>query len=151
MINVEGKGIVAHAEEKTGFGKEMLFFWTTGSLSLVLDNAPTYVVFFETARTLSPGATEEEAKEAWRATGNERDLIPVPIGKSGFIDYHLLIAVALGTIFMGGMTYIANGPNFMVKAIADCSGVKMPSFFGFIVYSCLILLPVIILTSLIFV
>ena len=151
IINVEGKGLVAKAEEKTGFDKETLFFWTTGSLSLVLDNAPTYVVFFETAKTLSPGATEEEAREAWRATGSERELRPVPVGKSGFIDHNLLIAVALGTVFMGGMTYIANGPNFMVKAIADCSGVKMPSFFGFMVYSCLILLPVIILTSLIFV
>ena len=151
IINVEGNGMVARAEEKTGLGKETLFFWTTGSLSLVLDNAPTYVVFFETARTLSPGLTEEEAREAWQATGSQRELRPVPVGKIGFVDHYLLIAVALGTVFMGGMTYIANGPNFMVKAIADCSGVKMPSFFGFMVYSCLILLPVIILTSLFFV
>jgi len=151
IINVEGKGVVALAEEKTGFEKEILFFWTTGTLSLVLDNAPTYVVFFETARTLSPGMTEEEAREAWLAAGSHRELKPVAVGKSGFIDYRLLVAVALGTVFMGGMTYIANGPNFMVKAIADCSGIKMPSFFGFMIYSCLILLPVIVLTSLLFV
>ncbi|MCL2304988.1 MAG: sodium:proton antiporter [Planctomycetaceae bacterium] len=150
IINVEGKNMVTRVEEKTGLGKEMLFFWTTGSLSLVLDNAPTYVVFFETAKTLSPGLTEEEAREAWKATGSKRELDLVRVGKSGFIDNHLLIAVALGTIFMGGMTYIANGPNFMVKAIADCSGIKMPSFFGFMVYSCVILLPAIILTSLFF-
>jgi Na+/H+ antiporter NhaD/arsenite permease-like protein len=62
-----------------------------------------------------------------------------------------LIAIALGTVFMGGMTYIANGPNFMVKAIAEHSGVEMPSFFGYMAYSCLILLPMIILTSMIFV
>ena len=53
-----------------------------------------------------------------------------------------LIAISLGAVFMGAMTYIGNGPNFMVKAIAEKSGVKMPSFFGYMGYSCLILLPV---------
>ena len=51
------------------------------------------------------------------------------------------MAVSLGAVFMGAMTYIGNGPNFMVKAIAEKSGVAMPSFFGYMVYSCLILLP----------
>jgi Na+/H+ antiporter NhaD/arsenite permease-like protein len=60
----------------------------------------------------------------------------------------LLIAVALGAVFCGAMTYIGNGPNFMVKAIAEQSGVKMPSFFGYIVYSVLILLPLLFIMTL---
>ena len=62
----------------------------------------------------------------------------------------LLVAVSLGAVFMGAMTYIGNGPNFMVKAIAEQSGVKMPSFFGYMLYSCAILLPVLVITTLIF-
>ena len=54
----------------------------------------------------------------------------------------ILAAISLGSVFMGAMTYIGNGPNFMVKAIAEKSGVKMPSFFGYMVYSCLVLLPI---------
>ena len=52
----------------------------------------------------------------------------------------------MGAVFMGAMTYIGNGPNFMVKAIAEKSGVKMPSFFGYMVYSCVFLLPILLLT-----
>jgi Na+/H+ antiporter NhaD/arsenite permease-like protein len=57
------------------------------------------------------------------------------------VDEMVLIGISLGAVFMGSMTYIGNGPNFMVRAIAEKSGVKMPSFFGYMVYSCLILLP----------
>ena len=104
----------------------MAFFWATGSLSSVLDNAPTYVVFFETAKTL----------------GGENLIAGVA--------EHLLIAISLGAVFMGAMTYIGNGPNFMVKAIAEKSGIRMPSFFGYMVYSCLILLPLLVVTTLLF-
>ncbi|MBN2023654.1 MAG: sodium:proton antiporter [Pirellulales bacterium] len=110
-----------------GLTKPMQFFWATGSLSSVLDNAPTYVVFFETALTLGGGTA---------ATGG--------------VAEPLLIAISLGAVFMGAMTYIGNGPNFMVKAIAEKSGVKMPSFFGYMAYSCGILLPILILTTWIF-
>jgi Na+/H+ antiporter NhaD/arsenite permease-like protein len=58
------------------------------------------------------------------------------------IEEIILMGISLGAVFMGAMTYIGNGPNFMVRAIAETSGVKMPSFFGYMVYSCLILLPV---------
>jgi Na+/H+ antiporter NhaD/arsenite permease-like protein len=57
------------------------------------------------------------------------------------IEETILVAISLGAVFMGAMTYIGNGPNFMVRAIAEKSGVKMPSFFGYMVYSVLILLP----------
>jgi Na+/H+ antiporter NhaD/arsenite permease-like protein len=62
----------------------------------------------------------------------------------------VLTAISLGAVFMGAMTYIGNGPNFMVKAISDERGVKMPSFFGYMIYSCLILVPIFIIVTLIF-
>ncbi len=109
-----------------GLSTPIHFFWLTGSLSAVLDNAPTYVVFFETAKTL--GGTNLVAGVA----------------------ESLLIAVSLGAVFMGAMTYIGNGPNFMVKAIAEKSGIRMPSFFGYMLYSLGILVPLLIVTSWIF-
>jgi len=111
------------------------FFWITGSLSSVLDNAPTYVVFFETAKALSQ---------------SESYALPQGMPLIAGVARHLLVAVSLGAVFMGSMTYIGNGPNFMVKAIAEKSGVRMPSFFGYMVYSCLILLPLLVITTLIF-
>ena len=63
----------------------------------------------------------------------------------------MLIAISLGAVFMGAMTYIGNGPNFMVKAIAEKSGIKMPSFFGYMIYSCVILVPIFIIVTIIFV
>jgi Na+/H+ antiporter NhaD/arsenite permease-like protein len=62
------------------------------------------------------------------------------------VDPLILAAISLGSVFMGAMTYIGNGPNFMVRSIAESSGVKMPSFFGYMAYSCLILLPILALT-----
>ena len=101
-----------------GINSSWKFFWGTGVLSSFLDNAPTYVVFFETAKTLpSQGATMAGVYEPF------------------------LAAVSLGAVFMGAMTYIGNGPNFMVKAIAEKNNVKMPSFFGYMLYSCAVLLP----------
>jgi Na+/H+ antiporter NhaD/arsenite permease-like protein len=97
------------------------FFWASGLLSSVLDNAPTYLVFFQTAHSMTP------------ATGAK-----LVAG----VEEIFLIGISLGAVFMGAMTYIGNGPNFMVRAIAEKSGVKMPSFFGYMAYSCLILLPV---------
>ena len=102
------------------------FFWATGSLSSVLDNAPTYVVFLTTAQSLGGANLVAGVQES------------------------LLVAVSLGAVFMGAMTYIGNGPNFMVKAIAEKSGVAMPSFFGYVVYSVLILLPLFFLTTWLF-
>ena len=82
----------------------------------MLDNAPTYVVFFETAKSLHREASP------WAP--------PWPASKSA-----CLIAISLGSVFMGANTYIGNGPNFMVKSIAEKSGVAMPSFFGYMLYS----------------
>ncbi len=111
------------------------FFWATGSLSSFLDNAPTYVVFFATAGTLSPPNAE-------MMTGVQT--------ATGSIPINLLSAISCGAVFMGAMTYIGNGPNFMVKSIAEQSNIKMPSFFGYMGYSCLVLLPIYIIVSLVF-
>jgi Na+/H+ antiporter NhaD/arsenite permease-like protein len=111
------------------------FFWATGLLSSFLDNAPTYVVFFETAGTMRPAGMPLLAGVE-TATGN----IPLP----------LLTAISLGAVFMGANTYIGNGPNFMVKSIAEQSGVKMPGFFGYMIYSGAILLPLFVVVSLLF-
>jgi len=96
-------------------------FWITGMLSSFLDNAPTYAAFFEAARAqTSPtfaGASVAGMPDIW------------------------LKAISLGAVFMGANTYIGNGPNFMVKAVAEEAGVPMPSFVGYMRYSCCILLP----------
>ena len=99
------------------------FFWATGVLSSFLDNAPTYLVFFKAAQ------------------------VPPITGATAGVEEMVLAGISLGAVFMGSMTYIGNGPNFMVKAIAEKSGVKMPSFFGYMAYSCAILLPLFALTS----
>ena len=119
ILAVEGKNL--------GINTPQMFFWITGGLSSVLDNAPTYVVFFETAKTLAS---------------------PEPLVAGVYEPF--LRAISLGAVFMGAMTYIGNGPNFMVKAIAESSGVRMPSFFGYVIYSGLILLPVLVVTTLVF-
>ena len=122
------------AMAKAGFIKPWQFFWATGALSSFLDNAPTYVVYFETAVTLP---TDPAHLLALGETGRH-------------IDIPLLTAISCGAVFMGANSYIGNGPNFMVKTIAEQSGVKMPSFFGYMAYSCLILIPVFILLTLVF-
>ncbi len=105
--------------DELGIRTPAQFFWATGSLSGILDNAPTYLVFFKAAQAL-----------------------PTTVGAPvAGVDEMVLMGISLGAVFMGAMTYIGNGPNFMVRAIAEGSGLKMPSFFGYMVYSCLILLP----------
>ncbi|MFO0913001.1 MAG: sodium:proton antiporter [Pirellulales bacterium] len=110
------------------------FFWATGSLSSVLDNAPTYLVFFQTAAAGHPG---EEFTTLVNSPGRAQQE---------------LIAISLGAVFLGAMTYIGNGPNFMVRAIAEQMNVRMPSFFGYVFrYSVPVLLPVFMIVAWLFV
>ncbi|MFC1562440.1 sodium:proton antiporter [candidate division KSB1 bacterium] len=102
------------------------FFWITGVLSSFLDNAPTYLTFFNLAQGL--GATS--------------DLV----ANTG-IQESILKAISLGAVFMGANTYIGNGPNFMVKAISDEAGTKMPSFLGYMFWSFGILMPIFVLVT----
>jgi Na+/H+ antiporter NhaD/arsenite permease-like protein len=110
------------------------YFWATGSLSSFLDNAPTYLTFLNTALgQFYPGRPEVEAVHALIAENSI-----------------FLKAVSCGAVFMGANTYIGNAPNFMVKSIAEENGINMPSFFGYMVYSLLILIPCFILVTFIF-
>lgn len=104
---------------------EYTFFFFTGGLSAVLDNAPTYVTFFEMARSLggSPAV-------------------------AGVRELHL-VSISLGAVFCGAITYIGNGPNFMVKSIADAAGVPMPSFGGYVLWTLRYLIPVLLLMVLV--
>ena len=111
------------------------FFWVTGILSSFLDNAPTYLTFFNTA------------------LGNFFAGIPeaTAVGRLIAEQEIYLKAISTGAVFMGANTYIGNAPNFMVRSIAEESGIPMPSFFGYMFkYSILILMPVFVLVSLIF-
>jgi Na+/H+ antiporter NhaD/arsenite permease-like protein len=102
------------------------FFWASGGLSSFLDNAPTYLTFFSLAQGI--GGTHLLAG----------------------VSRPILRAISAGSVFMGANTYIGNAPNFMVKAIAEEAGVRMPSFFGYMAWSCSVLLPVFALLTLIF-
>ena len=102
------------------------FFWATGMLSSFLDNAPTYLTFFSLAQGV--GGTQTVAG----------------------VSAPLLQAIGAGAVFMGANSYIGNAPNFMVKAIAEEAGVRMPSFFGYMAWSCVVLLPIFFLLTLIF-
>ena len=108
------------------------FYWLSGALSSFLDNAPTYLTFVSLAQGL-----HEAGQVAVDMAGG-----PVPEA--------LLAAISCGSVMMGANSYIGNGPNFMVKTIAEEQGVPMPSFFGYMVWSCSILLPLFVVVTLIF-
>ncbi len=103
------------------------FFWSTGALSSFLDNAPTYLAFSATAAGLERIPLEGRFLGEFLA--------------HGAASQALLAAISCGAVFMGANTYIGNGPNFMVKAIAEENGVEMPSFFGYLRYAVAILIP----------
>ncbi len=124
----------SHAES-FGIDTQTKFFWFTGLLSGALDNAPTYLTFLATAMGLFGGDISSKA-----------DVMQFVLEH----DHHL-VAISLGAVFFGAMTYIGNGPNFMVKSIADREKIKMPTFFGYIFkYSIPFLIPIFLLVSLIF-
>ena len=117
-----------------GLNEPWHFFWATGSLSGFLDNAPTYAVFFQTANALTHQA----------APG------VLQLLDGNFIRQDLLVAISLGAVFMGASTYIGNGPNFMVRSIAEQRGVRMPSFFGYLLYAAAVLMPLYVAVSFVF-
>jgi Na+/H+ antiporter NhaD/arsenite permease-like protein len=112
-----------------GITEAWQFFWVTGALSSFLDNAPTYLVFLTTAGSL----------------GLEGLMTDV-----GSVSIPILLAVSAGAVFMGANTYIGNAPNFMVRSIAEKHHVKMPSFFGYMVWSAVVLVPLFLLDTLLF-
>jgi Na+/H+ antiporter NhaD/arsenite permease-like protein len=116
--------LVALVSNPDGSANNIAYFWLTGILSSFLDNAPTYLVFFELAG------------------GDAKQLMT-----TGALT---LTAISAGAVFMGANTYIGNAPNFMVYAIARNGGIKMPSFFGYMLWSGFILVPLFIVTTFLF-
>jgi Na+/H+ antiporter NhaD/arsenite permease-like protein len=112
-----------------GITEPWQFFWASGALSSVLDNAPTYLTFASLASGVADGGT------GVLSVSNLGPLAVHPLGQT------LLAAVSCGSVFMGAITYIGNGPNFMVKAIAEQHHVRMPSFFGYVLWSLVTLVP----------
>jgi Na+/H+ antiporter NhaD/arsenite permease-like protein len=120
-----------------GLTKPTQYYFSSGSLSAVLDNATTYVNFLKLAE-VTAAAENPEAFQQAEQKGENAVVAELLTQKPAFV-----LAVSLGAVFFGAMTYIGNGPNFMVKAIAESSGVRVPSFFGYILrFSLPILLPI---------
>ncbi|HOX25799.1 MAG TPA: sodium:proton antiporter [Candidatus Krumholzibacteria bacterium] len=119
------------------------YFWATGALSSFLDNAPTYLTFFNAA--LGQIGAPESHVAGMLGYANALGVAPSP----EFV--RILTAISAGAVFMGANTYIGNAPNFMVKSIAEEQGILMPSFFGYIVkYSLIYLIPTFVVTTLVF-
>lgn len=118
-------GLISMVHDQSGAPINTMYFWMTGLLSAFLDNAPTYLVFFN------------------MAGGDAASLMVEPL-------FHTLLAISMGSVFMGALSYIGNAPNFMVKAIAEQRNVRMPSFFGYMIWSFGILVPLFLLHTLIF-
>jgi Na+/H+ antiporter NhaD/arsenite permease-like protein len=118
------KSLIALVTSEGGQPVNAAYFWLTGSLSSFLDNAPTYLVFFNTA-------------------GGQAETLMTQIPRT-------LAAISCGAVFMGANTYIGNAPNFMVRSISEERGVRMPSFFGYMAWSVGILVPLFGLVTLIF-
>ena len=116
--------LIAAVTERNGAPNDLAYFWLTGLLSAFLDNAPTYLVFFELA-------------------GGDAQALMTTMAST-------LAAISMGAVYMGALTYIGNAPNFIVYAIAVERDVKMPSFFGYMLWSGAILLPVFALLSFLF-
>ncbi len=107
--------VIGAVTDEAGQPQNAMYFWLTGMLSSFLDNAPTYLVFFN-------------------AAGGDAVELMGPLSGT-------LLAISAGAVFMGANSYIGNAPNFMVKAIAESSGIRMPSFFAYLLWSGLILVP----------
>jgi Na+/H+ antiporter NhaD/arsenite permease-like protein len=118
-VNGPFGAVVSAVTRPDGSPDVLMYFWITGALSSFLDNAPTYLVFFNTA-------------------GGDPQVLMTTLAST-------LAAISAGAVFMGANSYIGNAPNLMVKAIAEDRGVKMPSFFGYMLWSGGILIPLFII------
>jgi Na+/H+ antiporter NhaD/arsenite permease-like protein len=113
--------VIAAVTRPDGQPDPAMYFWATGILSSFLDNAPTYLVFFNTA-------------------GGDAKVLMTSLGPT-------LAAISAGAVFMGAISYIGNAPNMMVKAVAEDRGVKMPGFFGYMVWSGTVLIPLFVIMT----
>ena len=120
-VNGPFGAVVAAVTQPDGTPDVVMYFWITGLLSSFLDNAPTYLVFFNTA-------------------GGDAQVLMTTMAST-------LAAISAGAVFMGANSYIGNAPNLMVKAIAEDRGIKMPSFFGYMLWSLCVLIPLFIIMT----
>lgn len=125
ILNVKGASL--------GINSPAQFFWASGILSSFLDNAPTYLTFAVTACGIH-GVNAEQGRYL-------EEFLKLPVAAP------ILAAISCGSVFMGANTYIGNGPNFMVKAIAEENNVRMPGFFGYMAYSGAILIPIFVIVT----
>lgn len=130
ILNANGKSM--------GITQPWQYFWAAGMLSSFLDNAPTYLTFAATACGIQNIQPEGQYLAEFLKLPAEANAVQI------------LAAISCGAVFMGANTYIGNGPNFMVKAIAEENGVKMPSFFGYMTYSGAILIPIFVVVTFVF-
>jgi Na+/H+ antiporter NhaD/arsenite permease-like protein len=126
LTMIPALGILRARGAELGVNHAWQYFWATGLLSAFLDNAPTYLAFL--------------------ALGQGQHLTPEVVG----LPHTILEAISVGAVFMGAISYIGNGPNFMVRSIAESRGIKMPGFGGYMLYSGAILIPVFVLVTLAF-
>lgn len=128
-----------------GVKHPLQYYMASGTLSSILDNAPTYATFLQLAETVA----KAEEPATFPGDVDERVIVRRLIAHPEYMK--LVIAISLGAVFFGAMTYIGNGPNFMVKAIADAAGVHTPGFLGYIMrFSLPILLPILVASGWIF-
>jgi Na+/H+ antiporter NhaD/arsenite permease-like protein len=129
--------LVTASAHDLGHPSNLQYYWMTGSLSAFLDNAPTYLTFLTLALNLHEPVLH---------------LFDQPeVARFALQDPATLAAISLGAVFFGAATYIGNGPNLLVKSIADSSKIHTPSFFGYILrFTLPILLPILALTGWIF-
>jgi Na+/H+ antiporter NhaD/arsenite permease-like protein len=147
MTMMPALGYLDQHGKEFGFTRPTQYYFASGSLSSVLDNAPTYLNFLQLA--------EATLVDKAALLANGRGEIAADAGvKQMIASEHarrFIIAISLGSVFFGAMTYIGNGPNFMVKSIAENAGVKVPTFFGYVFkYSLPFLLPILIAGGLLF-
>ena len=123
QVGVNGPfgAVIQAVTRPDGSANPAMYFWATGLLSSFLDNAPTYLVFFNTA-------------------GGDAKVLMTTLAPT-------LAAISAGAVFMGANSYIGNAPNLMVKAVAEDRGVKMPSFFGYMAWSGCILTPLFVIMT----
>jgi len=127
----------AHGAE-SGITEPWQFFWMTGGLSSFLDNAPTYATYFALGQGVTKGLLVSHP-----------DLLVVA-ARTGPVAWHILAAISVGAVFMGANTYIGNAPNFMIRSICEEARVRMPSFFGYMMYSGTVLIPTFVLLMLVY-
>jgi Na+/H+ antiporter NhaD/arsenite permease-like protein len=139
MPALELVGNFAKSPEGTELISQNTLYWGTGLLSGFLDNAPTYINFLTAGMAADGASINKVADVIGYANGNYTNSLLE------------LKAISIAAVFFGAMTYIGNGPNFMVKSIAEQVGIKMPSFFGYIIrFSIPILIPILVIVWLIF-